>query len=59
MKALKNVLTSYIMFMLSSNEPIKVAHLEKLINQSVLNGAIVIEMVIILSVKAGKTLVVG
>ena len=47
------------MFMLSSNEPIKVAHLEKLINQSVLNRAIVIEMVIILSVKAGKTLVVG
>ena len=47
------------MFMLSSNEPIKVAHLEKLINQSVLNGAIVIEMVIIHSVKAGKTLVVG
>ena len=47
------------MFMLSSNEPIKVAHLEKLINQLVLHGAILIEMVIIFSVKAGKTLVVG
>ena len=31
------------MFML--NEPIKVAHLQKLTNQSMLNGAIVIEMV--------------
>ena len=34
------------MFMFNSNEPIKVAHLQKLTNQSVsmLNGAIVIEM---------------
>ena len=31
--------------MLNSNEPIKVAHLQKLTNQSMLNGAIVIEMV--------------
>ena len=31
--------------MLNSNEPIKVAHLQKLANQSILNGAIVIEMV--------------
>ena len=33
------------MFMLNSNEPIKVAHLQKLVNQSILNGALVIEMV--------------
>ena len=34
------------MLMFNSNEPIKVAHLQKLTNQSVsmLNGAIVIEM---------------
>ena len=31
--------------MLSSNEPIKVAHLQKLFNQSMLNGALVIGMV--------------
>ena len=31
--------------MLNLNEPIKVAHLQKLANQSVLNGALVIEMV--------------
>ena len=29
------------MFMLNSNEPIKVAYLEKLANQSMLNGALV------------------
>ena len=33
------------MFMLNSNEPIKVAHLQKLANQSMLNGIFVIEMV--------------
>ena len=33
------------MFMLHSNEPIKVAHLQKLANQSMLNGAPVIVMV--------------
>ena len=33
------------MFMLNSKEPIKVAHLQKLANQSMLNGALVIEMV--------------
>ena len=32
------------MFMLNSNKPIKVAHLQKLANQSMLNGAIVIEI---------------
>ena len=32
------------MFMLNSNKPIKVAHLQKLANQSILNGALVIEM---------------
>ena len=49
MRSVKNVLTSllnYVMFMLNSNEPIKVAHLQKLANQSMLNGALVIEMVI-------------
>ena len=33
------------MFMLNSNEPIKVARLQKLANQSMLNSALVIEMV--------------
>ena len=33
------------MFMLNSNEPIKVAHLQKLANQSMLNDALVIEKV--------------
>ena len=33
------------MFMLNSNEPIKVAHLQKLANQSIWNGPLVIEMV--------------
>ena len=42
------------MFMLNSNEPIKVAHLQKLANQSMVNGA----LVNISSVKARKTLVV-
>ena len=43
--------------MLNSNEPNQVAHLQKLANQSMVNGALVIEMVILL-VKARKTLVV-
>ena len=46
-EAVNNALTSYIRLcnyvMLNSNEPIKVAHLQKLANQSVLNGALVIE----------------
>ena len=46
------------MFMLISNEPIKVTHLEKLGNQSMINVALVIEMVTILLAKARKTLVV-
>ena len=33
------------MFMFNSNEPIKVAHLQKLANQSLLNGALVMEIV--------------
>ena len=33
------------MFMFNSNEPVKVAHLQKLANQSILNGALVTEMV--------------
>ena len=44
--------------MLSSNEPIKIAHLQKLANESILNGALVKEMVNNLLVKARKTLVV-
>ena len=41
-----NLFTKYqIMFMLNSNEPIKVAHLQKLANQSMLNVALVIETV--------------
>ena len=32
------------MFMLNSNKPIKVAHLQKLANQSMLNAALVIEI---------------
>ena len=39
------VLLNYVMFMSNSNEPIKVAHLQKLTIQSMLNGAFVIEMV--------------
>ena len=31
--------------MLNSNEPIKAAHLQKLANQSMANGALVMEMV--------------
>ena len=46
------------MFMLISSKPVKVAHLQKLANQSMVNGALVIEMVTILSVKARKTSVV-
>ena len=33
------------MFIFNLNEPIKVAHLQKLANQSLLNGALVMEMV--------------
>ena len=33
------------MFMLNSNEPVKVAHLKKLANKLMLNGTLVIEMV--------------
>ena len=32
------------MFMVISNESIKVAHLQKLANQAMMNGALVIEM---------------
>ena len=46
------------MFLLISNEPIKIAQLQKLSNQSVVNGALVIEMVTILLVKARKILIV-
>ena len=34
-----------VMFMLISNEPIKVVHVQKLANQLMLNGALVIEMI--------------
>ena len=33
------------MFMLNSNKPVKVAYLQKLTNQSMLNGALALEMV--------------
>ena len=33
------------MFMFNSNEPIKVAYLQKLTNQSLMNGALVMETV--------------
>ena len=46
------------MFMLNLNEPIKVVHLEKVAIQSMVNGALKIEMVTILLVRARKTLVV-
>ena len=46
------------MFLLISNEPIKIAQLQKLSNQSVVNDALVIEMVTILLVKARKILIV-
>ena len=39
------VTLNYVMFMLNSNKPIKVGQLQKLANQSILNGAFVIEMV--------------
>ena len=39
------VILIYVMFMLNSNKPIKVAHLQKLASQSMLNGAIVMEIV--------------
>ena len=46
-EAVNNALTSYIglcnYVILNSNEPIKVDHLQKLANQSVFNGALVIE----------------
>ena len=42
------------MFLLISNEAIKVAHLEKLANQLMVNGTLVIEMVAILLLKARK-----
>ena len=43
--------------MLNFNEPIKIVFLFKLAKQLVLNGALVIEIVKILLVKARKTLV--
>ena len=45
------------MFILVSNEPIKVAHFQKLANQSMVTDAVVIKMAAILLVKARKTLV--
>ena len=46
------------MFMLVLNKLIKVVHLEKVAIQSMVNGALKIEMVTILLVRARKTLVV-
>ena len=45
------------MLILTSNESIKVAHPQQLANQSMVNGALVMEIVTILLVKARKTLV--
>ena len=46
-EAVNNALTSYTRLCnyvkLNSNEPIKAAHLQKLANESVLNGALMIE----------------
>ena len=44
-KHLGRLSLNYVMFMLNSNDPIKIAHLQKLANQLMLNGALVIEMV--------------
>ena len=43
------------MFMLNSDEPIKVIHLQKLANQSMLNGALVEKLPEILLERARKT----
>ena len=48
LKTVNNDVTSYIKLcfvMLNSNEPIKVARLQKLANQPMLTGALLIEMV--------------
>ena len=42
------------MFMFNSNEPIKVAHVQKLVNQSMLNDTLVIEMVNNSSIESKK-----
>ena len=39
-----NINVTFNMFMFNSNKPIRVAHLQKLANQSLLNGALVMEM---------------
>ena len=39
------VILNYVLFLLNSNEPINVAHLQKLANQSMLNGSLVVEMI--------------
>ena len=36
---------SHFTYMVILNEPIKIAHLQKLANQSMVNGALVIEMI--------------
>ena len=38
-------LLTFYMFMFNSSEPIRVTHLQKLANQSLLNGALVMEIV--------------
>ena len=39
------VILNYVIFMLISNKPIKVEHVQKLANHLLLNGAFVTEMV--------------
>ena len=54
----ERIILNFVIFILISNKPIKFAHLQKLANQSMVNGSLTIEMVTILLVKARKTLVV-
>ena len=39
------LIINHIMLMFKINEPIKVIHLQKLANQSMMNGALVIEVI--------------
>ena len=41
----QRVMLNFVMFMVISNDPIEIAHLKKIANQSMVNGALVIEMI--------------
>ena len=45
LKMTLSVLLNYVLFLLNSNEPTNVAHLQKLANQSMLHGSLVVEMI--------------